>query len=104
MMASITVVHPRVLVDNDLKEMVQRRNEAMQVVFKMCSGEQRFHMSIPVHGNDSDIVLCNALQDSERMMQEVYRIRGEIKVMLAEETDMPDEYRSKLMAIIFDGN
>jgi len=102
-MTSIKVIHPRVIQEDQLQQLAHIRAEAMQTVFKLCSGELKFRMSVPVQPGDTDIVLIHALDGMERMMQEVYRIRGEIKVMLAEEYDMPDEYRVKLMAIIFDG-
>lgn len=102
-MAEITIVHPRVLQETDLKAMAALRTSAREVVYKMCSGERKFYMSIPVQDDDPDIVLLNAIDSAERLAQEVYRIRGEIKTLLAEQHDMPDECRSKLMAIIFDG-
>lgn len=93
--------HPRVLGEIELNEIMTQRALAVTAVCKMCSGEQRFHMSVPVQPDDTDELLLKALGGMERMYQEVYRIRGEIKVMLAEKYDMPDEYRNRLEAIIF---
>lgn len=95
--------HPRVLTQATLLELMEKRGKAMTEVVNLCSGARKFTMSIPVQPTDSDEMIIDALMAMERMWQEVERIRGEIKVMLVENYDMPEAYRQRLETIIFNG-
>lgn len=102
-MAYTEIVHPRVLQNDDIKRIVDLQATARETVYHLCSGHSKFTMSIPVQDDDTDIVLINALDGANRLVQEIHRIRGQVKQLLADEYDMPDKYRAKLMAIIFEG-
>ncbi len=101
-MAAIQTVHPRILTNDDIERIMQSRAVAFKELTELCSGEKQFCMSIPVQDDDTDQVFVNCFDSMERLYMEVKRMRGEIKRVLADNHDMPDEYRAKLMAIVFD--
>jgi hypothetical protein len=92
--------HPRALYNSDIFRMAARRTAAQTEINRICGGDRSFTMSIPVHDSDSDIVLSNALNDSLRLEQEVYRLRGQIQQAIADAGTSPG-MRDMLLAILY---
>lgn len=97
---SILKPHPRVLRNDEIEAIASRRNVASTEISRVCSGERRWTMCIPVQDDDSDVVLEQALQDSQRLEKEVYRLRGAIKSVTIG-MELPDDVREALNAILF---
>lgn len=91
---------PSVLSNDLIEAIAQRRTGAQTELSRICSGERRFTMSIPVQMSDSDHILHWALEDSQLLEHELYRLRGMLKVILAER-EMPPNTRDALMATVF---
>lgn len=101
-MAYTKIVHPHILRHEDIRRIAHLQETARETIHQLCNGS-KFTMSIPVQDDDTDIVLINALDGANRLVQEIHRIRNQVDQLLADEYDMPDKYRAKLMAIIFEG-
>lgn len=74
--------HPRVLADDSIREIADRRTAAQTEIHQLCAGHHSFRMSIPVQLIDSDELLSQALADSARLEQEIYRLRADITSIL----------------------
>lgn len=70
---------------NDLDAIKKRRETAYEWVFAMCKGKTRFRMSIPALPDDTDVLLCAALKDSETLAREVETLRGALDSFAATE-------------------
>lgn len=68
----------------DLKAIKARNEKAHHEVSALCHGK-RFRMCIPVQPDDSDIVLSEALRDSERMIEalELAYAKGVLPIIVA---------------------
>jgi hypothetical protein len=93
----------RFLTNTELDEIAIRRAKALAEVYKLCSGERKWTMSIPVHEDtDTDVLLCKALTDAEALMKEVYRLRGGIRTLYVNSMgELPEETREALLALLF---
>jgi hypothetical protein len=88
----------------ELAQIAVRRAKANAELQMLCSGEKRFLMSIPVREeDDSDMIIGNTLHDTERLINEIYRLRGCIKVLYVNSFGkLPEEMREVLQDLIFD--
>lgn len=96
--------NPRKLTEADLEAIRGRRLIAWDELTRISAGDRRWTMSIPAQQGDSDERFGNALEDSRRLEQEVYRLRVEVKKLLVE-GEWPAEasaIREALKAILFD--
>ncbi len=96
----LRIQHPRALHNSNMFQMAARRTAAQTEINRICGGDRKWTMSIPVHGSDSDMVLANALNDSFRLEQEVYRLRGQIQQAIADAGTSPG-MRDVLLAILY---
>lgn len=92
--------HPRVLTNAEIEQIAKRRTTADTEINRLCSGERRWTMCVPVQDDDSDMVLSQSLQDSQRLEKEVYRLRGAIK-QITIDMEIPDTVRDALRTILF---
>lgn len=91
----------RVLDNIELDNIAQRRNWAVATLFKLCSGEQPFTMSVPARPDDTDTILYNSLEDLERAMREIYRLRGGIKRVLIDHWGQDAAIQEALSQLLF---
>ena len=97
-----TKQHPRALNDTTIAEMALRRHKAETEVSQLCGGHHAFRMSIPVDENDSDMILTDALGDSQRLEGEVYRLRGMLRTLYVNNFGtIPDGIRDGIEAILW---
>lgn len=59
----------------DLTEIKTRHDAAWKELEKLCKGDRRFTMSIPVMADDTDEVLGNSLNDIPRLLAEIERLK-----------------------------
>lgn len=103
MMVDFVVKHPRILMNDEIEAIAERRMKAEAEISRICSGERRWTMVVPVQADDSDMLLSQALQDSQRLEKEVYRFRGAIKsLLITMRDDMSGEVIARLQGMVFD--
>lgn len=96
--------HPRILMNHAIETIAARRVTARAELYKLCADPRTFRMTVPVQTDDTDEVLSRAFDDSERLEQEIYRLRTAIKTLLTDSWGaIPEGIRQRLEAIIFEG-
>lgn len=95
-----TQVHPRTLTNKAIEEIAAQRTLAETEIHRICAGERRWTMCVPVQQDDSDMVFSDALDNSRRLEQEVYRLRAAMK-QVASNPETPDAVQDALHAALF---
>jgi hypothetical protein len=99
----MTDPRPQTINQQELELMAQRRAKAVTEMQRICSGDRRWTMCIPVQEDDSDMVIGASLDDLERLIGEVYRLRGVLKKLHLETLRDQPESRRIIYDALFNG-
>lgn len=101
---SIIKQHPRILSEPELKQISANREVAREELSKLSSGHVKFHMSIPVRADDTDMVMEQALSDSQRLQKEVIRLRSTLSAIVTNGQVLSSQELSDIaLAALWDG-
>lgn len=94
--------HPRILDDATLTAIGQRRALAHREISRICSGERRWTMTVPVQEDDSDMLFSDVLTDNDTLVKEVYRLRGALKrVYIDYWGELPEDMKAFIKAALY---
>ena len=63
--------------DAEIREALARAERARRHVNGLCIGTMKWRMRVPPQADDSDLVICNALDDSKRLAADLLAARAE---------------------------
>lgn len=72
--------------DNERRSRIEAASRVLQA---LCDGTERWHMTIPVHPDDPDILISTGLREAEKMLEELAALRARVAELEARWAAIP---------------